>query len=149
MAKLQINNNDDVVTYTPNVLNSPSPVWTIRVPEKIVYTIMDKALLVLKLRDLNGDEIQADTDIIFSGIRPGKRLPTEIDSKDYRPYSALNVNEQYDSNKNGMLRLHIEKGRLDLLETHRFIIMANSGTLIDPDESFFEIEIDESPYRDR
>lgn len=149
MARLNINHLDPQVTYTENIPGIASPVFKIRVPEKIVYTIRDGALLVMKLRDADGKEIDPTSEITFAAIRPGRRLPTEIDSKDYRAWSSLNLNEQYDNNKNQMIRLEIVRGQLDLLEMHEFWILVNSPDIVDLDNSLFELEVDYAPYRDR
>lgn len=149
MARLNINHLDEQVTFTPNIPGIASPVFRIRVPEKIVYTIQDGAVLVMKLRDKDGQEIDPTSEITFAATRPGRRLPVEIDGKDYRAWASLSLNEQYDNNKNQMIRLEIVRGRLDLLELHEFIIMVNSPDVVDLTNSLFELEVDYEPYRDR
>lgn len=149
MARLNINQLDETVTFTPNIPGINSTVFTITVPEKVVYTIADGAVLVMKLRKANGDEIDPTSKVIFAGIRPGRRLPVEIDGKDYRAWHSLSLNEQYDSNKNAAIRLLISRGRLDLLELHKFMIQVESPDLVDFEQSLFELEVDYAPYRDR
>lgn len=149
MARLNLNHLDPQVTFTPNIPGIAFPVFKIRVPEKIVYTIRDGAVLVMKLRDKDGQEIDPTSEITFAAIRPGRRLPTEIDGKDYRAWASLSLNEQYDNNKNHMIRLEIVRGQLDLLELHEFHIMVNSPDVVDLENSLFELEVDYAPYRDR
>ena len=149
MARLNINQLDEQVSYTPNKPGIISTVFTITVPEKVVYTIFDGAILIMKLRDAEGNEIDPTSEIIFSGIRPGRRLPVEVDGKDYRAWASLALNDQYDNNKNGAIRLEIARGRLDLLELHQFLIQVNSPDIVDLDNSLFELEVDYAPYRDR
>lgn len=149
MQKIHINEADPVVRFTPNIPGSLTPVYTITVPEKIVYSLHDGVVLVMKLKDATGAEIADTSDILLAGIRPGRKLPVEILPKKYRAFAALSHSEQYDNNKNGQLRLKIPRGRMDFLELHQLIIMVRSDDVVDPDESFFEIEVDESPYRDR
>src|SRR5690606_34790438 len=123
-------------------------VFAIRVPEKIVYTIFDGSVLVMKLRDSGGDEIDPTSEIVFAGIRPGRRVPVEIDGKDYRAWT-MPLNDQYDLNRNNAIRLQIPRGRLDLLETHEFLIQVKSPDVVDIENSLFELEVDYAPYRDR
>jgi len=149
MARLNINHLDEQVTFTPNKPGIISTVFAIKVPEKVVYTIFDGAVLVMKLRDAEGKEIDPTSEIVFAGIRPGRRLPVEIDGKDYRAWASLPLNDQYDNNKNAAIRLEIARGRLDLLETHQFLIQVNSPDIVDLDNSLFELEVDYAPYRDR
>lgn len=149
MARLSINHLDHNVTFTENVPNVMSRLFAIRIPEKVIYTIRSGAALVMKLRNQNGDQIDPTSEITFAAIRPGRRLPTEIDGKDYRPWHSLPLNDQYDGNKNQQIRLEIVRGRLDLLELHEFIIMIDSPDVVDLDNSLFELEVDYAPYRDR
>lgn len=149
MARLNLNQLDAQVEFNPNIPNIASPVFRIRVPEKVVYTIRNGAILVMKLRDAAGNEIDPTSEVTFAAIRPGRRLPTEVDGKDYRAWASLSLNEQYDGNKNGAIRLEIVRGRLDLLELHEFLIMVDSPDVIDLTNSLFELEVDYAPYRDR
>lgn len=148
MARLTINQSDEQVTFEANTPNRLSEVYRIKVPDKQVYTLRDGALLVMKLRKADGTEIDSTSDIVFSAIRPGRRLPVEIDGKDYI-FWTIPQNDQWDTNKNQDIRLQIQGGYLDLLETHEFIIAVNSPDLIDEDQSNFTLEFDYVPYRDR
>ena len=103
----------------------------------------------MHLRNAAGNHIPYDSQIVIAGIRPGRRLPVEIDGKDYRPWAALQINEQYDNTKNQSIRLEIRGGRLDLLEYHKLLIQVKSTDVVDLDNSFFELELDYMPYRDR
>ena len=86
--KLNINQLSPQVKYTPNVPNVLTPVFTITVPEKVRYTIMDKDLLVMKLCDADGNEIDANSDIVIAGKRPQQLKTKLVDSKKYRAYKT-------------------------------------------------------------
>lgn len=146
--KLNINQLSPQVKFTPNVPNVLTPVFTITVPEKVRYTLMDKDLLVMKLCDANGKEIDANSDIVLAGKRPQQLKTKLVDSKKYRAYRTLDVSEQYDANTNASLRINLAMGRLDLIELHSLTIEVNSPDVIDLDNSFFELEVDEQIYRD-
>ena len=74
---------------------------------------------------------------------------SKLTEKDYRAWASLALNDQYDNNKNGAIRLEIARGRLDLLELHQFLIQVNSPDVVVLDNSLFELEVDYAPYRDR
>jgi len=146
--KLNINQLSPQVRYTPNVPNVLTPVFTITVPEKVRYTIMDKDLLVMKLCDADGNEIDANSDVVIAGKRPQQLKTRLVDSKKYRAYKTLDVSQQYDANLNASLRINLAKGRLDLIELHSLTIEVNSPDVVDFENSFFELEVDEQIYRD-
>ena len=146
---LTINHLDEMVQLHENIPGSLTPIATITVPEKLIYTIHHRDLVVMKLYAKGtGQELDPNTDVVFSGMRPGRRKSTEIDGRDYRYWRALDLNAQMDANMNQGIRLSIPNGRLDLLESHKFIIEINSPDVVDWNTSFFTLDIEYAPYRD-
>jgi hypothetical protein len=147
--RLNLNQASDPVTFSANVAGSLTTVYKIKVPEKVVYSLYDQCLLVMQLKDSSAAQIPAVSEIVIAGIRPGRRLPVEIDGFDYRPwYSLSTISDQYDSTKNGKLHIRIDGGKLDLLENHELLIQVKSTAVVDESNSLFELEIEQNPHRD-
>jgi hypothetical protein len=109
---------------------------------------MDKDLLVMKLCDADGNQIHENSYFVIPVKRPQQLKTKLVDSKKYRAYKTLDVSQQYDANVNASLRINLAKGRLDLIELHSLTIEVNSPDVVDFDNSFFELEVDEQIYRD-
>jgi hypothetical protein len=147
MANMRLTSSDSVVTAHQNTPGVATPVWEVRVPEKMKYTLYNGALLAMKLRQVGGQEIDPNDTIIIAGKRPGKGLPVELWRTTYRAWTG-SERDQYDSTKNALNRLRLQGGGVQLNEEHRLYIMVESSKQVDPDQSFFEVEYEEARFRD-
>lgn len=145
---ISINHTDPEVTLAANIPGTLTRVATITTPDKQLFTVYNGDLLVMQLQTAVPAQIPGTSRIVISAERPGRELPTQIDVNDYLVWSVLDINDQYDSNRNSQCRLHLARGKIDLPETHSLIIMVDSPELIDWGESMFALQLDYNPFRD-
>lgn len=145
--KLPINQMDDSVRFSPNIPGALSTIYTIKVPESLIYTLFALTPLKMKLLKANGQEISRNTKVVISAKRPGQIEATQLAVGLYASWADLSPQEQNDSNMNSAIRLDVPRGRLDLIELHELLIRVESPDVVDGDLSHFILEIDQQDFR--
>lgn len=145
--KLPINQMDDSVRFTPNIPNALSTVYTVKVPESLIYTLFALTPLKMKLLKSNGQEISRNTKVVISAKRPGQIEATQLAVGLYASWADLSPQEQNDTNMNSAIRLDVPRGRLDLIELHELLIRLEGPDVVDGDLSHFILEIDQQDFR--
>jgi hypothetical protein len=135
----QIRLSDDYVNSSANTTGQFSSVMVAEVPDNEKYLIHDQALANIKLRDSEGNDISANSELYFGVMLPADDHPRKIDKKSYLAFNTLSLEKQYDDENNSECRLEIDKGGVLLLEQHKFVIQVKSEDTVNIAQSTIEI----------
>jgi hypothetical protein len=122
-----------------NAANNLTKIWEAKTPDGLERLIQDRALLVMKLRNSAGDEIAADSKIVFGVKEPINDYPSKIDESSYLPFRNKSISEQMDNTKNEHMRLDIDRGGVRLPELNKIIISLESPDVVDWSQSSVEL----------
>jgi len=136
---MQINRQSEGITLTSNSASSFSKIFEAKTPDGLERLIQDRALIVMKLKNTDGDEIENDAKIVFGVREPVNDYPTKIDESSYRPYRNKTISEQMDDTQNEHMRIDIDRGGVRLPELNTFEIWLTSTEVVDWDKSEIEI----------
>mgnify|MGYP000382578456 CR=1 FL=1 len=139
--------HDSVETYA-NTANKLDLIFRSTTPDKKNYKLRDKTVLVMDLRDSSNEKLDPSSVIEIAGRKSVNRFPSEIDEKSYRPYSMLEMYDQYDVNKQGMLKIDVSNGYIDFIEGHMLEVHLKSPDVVDWTKSEIEFEVIEEAYRE-
>jgi hypothetical protein len=132
---MQINLLSEGVETYANAVNNKTKIFEMTTPDGLQRLIQDRALLVMKLKNSAGDEIAADTKIVFGVKEPINEFPSMVDQKSYLAYRNTDLAEQTDNTKNEHMRLEIDRGGVVLPELNAFSIWIVSPDQVDWDQS--------------
>lgn len=123
-------------TFT-NATNNRSKIFKVTTPDLLKRKIPDGALLVMKLRDSNGDEIPADSEIVIGAKPPLNEYPDKVYKRPYTAWYDLKKGEQYDNTLNQDLRIETPGPgkRIVLEEGYSLNIDVISDTQVDMSQS--------------
>jgi hypothetical protein len=136
---MQLNRQTDGVEVYQNAANNLTKIWEAKTPDGLERLIQDRALLVMKLRNSAGDEIAADSKIVFGVKEPINDYPSKIDESSYLPFRNKSISEQMDNTKNEHMRLDIDRGGVRLPELNKIIISLESPDVVDWSQSSVEL----------
>ena len=128
---MQINLLSEGVETYVNAVDNKTKIFEMKTPDGLERLVQDGALLVMKLRDSSGDEIAADTKIVFGVKEPINEFPSMVDQKSYLAFRNTTLAEQTDNTKNEHMRLEIDRGGVRLPELNSFSIWVVSPDQVD------------------
>lgn len=144
---MQLDKRHEAVETYENSTGQMSDIFVVTTPDKKNFKLRNKELLVMDLRDSDNNKIEPSARIEIAGQKPTQRNPREIDEKSYRPYNLLEMDQQYQRDNQGQLKIAVD-GNIDFIEGHMIKIRLESDNVVDWDNSEIEFEVKEEPYRE-
>lgn len=135
----QIRFTDSEVTTSANTANQKSTIMTVEIPDNEKWFIPDGSLVVMKLKDSSGNDISANSDILFGVEIPADDYPRKLDKNGYGFHARNDLTDQYDDEKNASARLDIDGGGVILREQYKLKLDLTSPDVIDVAECVVEI----------
>lgn len=136
---MQINAKSDGVSFFKNAAGNMTKIFEAKTPDGLERLIQDRALVVMKLKNTAGDEIENDAKLVFSAREPINNYPSTVDESSYRPFRNKTISEQMDDTKNEHMRLDINRGAIRLPELNTFEVWLESDEVVDWANSEIEI----------
>lgn len=120
-------NGTETVTI-PSVKNVIAPIIRFRVPRKAIWTIVARALILMKLRNASGQELPRTAQIHVGFKHPTQPVPTWYTIDSYSSWARVSLNDQKNIQFQHELRLSLPKAySLDEDYEIWFGVSQNSG----------------------
>lgn len=149
MSEINLRPSRSNVEFQANVIDKEtdkgqmSRIFSATVPPRSVYILKNNTPVIAKLRDENGDEIEADATLVLAGGFPGKSLDKEIDDFTYRNFKDMTISEQSDENRQGRIKVTMNEREKIFDPDTEIVFQLESDTYIDPDESVIMLAVEE------
>ncbi len=134
------------VSFSANIANALTTVYTVVVPDRRVYSLRDLEPLVLKLRDAASAELPESAEVVIAFRAPGMDAPQSLAKLSYRRFAQLTVADQLDVNKQAGLLVDLDEARFDFPPGYEIHIMVKSSVVAAEANSLFELKVDSSTF---